>query len=149
MIYLSNSLRKHRVNERALRRGARALLAAAGASDTSLSIALIGDRAIRRLNRLHRGQDRATDVLSFVGSPGPEPLLGDVAISLDRAARQAAGYGATLDAEVLRLLIHGIVHLLGHDHQTREERARMVRVERKLARAVGLRWPYRRQPGPA
>ena len=143
MIYLSNSLRKHRVNESALRRGTRALLVAAGATDASLSIALVGDRAIRRLNRLHRGKDRATDVLSFAGSPGPEPLLGDVVISLDRAAHQAAGYGATLDAEVLRLLIHGIAHLLGYAHQTRQERARMVRVERKLARAVGLRWPYR------
>jgi probable rRNA maturation factor len=142
VIYLSNSVRRLRVDERALARAARRLLTAAGAGNASLSIALVGDRAIRRLNQRHRGKDRATDVLSFGGSAGPEPLLGDVVISLDRASRQAAAYGATLDSEIRRLLIHGIAHLRGHDHQTAAERARMLRLERKMARAIGMRWPY-------
>ena len=155
MIYLSNSTRKYRVNLGALKRRAATLLAAAGETDSSLSIALVGDAAIRRLNRDHRGKDRATDVLSFPlhaprakrsaqrdGRDVPERMLGDVAISLDRAAFQAAEYDAKLDAEVQRLLIHGILHLLGHDHEAPAERARMQREERRLAASIGLRWPY-------
>jgi probable rRNA maturation factor len=69
-------------------------------------------------------------------------LLGDIVISVDAAARQAAGYGATLTAEIERLLIHGILHLLGHDHEEPGERRAMVAQERRLARAIGLPWPY-------
>ncbi len=159
-IYLSNSTRRP-IDQRALERTAEALLRAAGAEAASLSIALVGDAAIRRLNRRFRWKDRATDVLSFgtldrgpkrrrsrgrrsgARARGlPEHSLGDVVISLDRAARQAARYDATLEREVRRLLIHGILHLLGHDHQAPRERARMVREERRLATAIGLPWPY-------
>jgi len=142
VIYLSNSARKRRIESAALARAAQRLLAAAGVPKANLSIALVGDRAIRRLNRIHRGKDRATDVLSFGGSNGPGAFLGDVVISLDRAARQAAAYDATLDAEVRRLLVHGVAHLSGYDHETAPDRTRMQRFERKLARAIGLRWPY-------
>jgi probable rRNA maturation factor len=142
LIYLSNSLRRRRVDEAGLRRSARKLLVAAGAPNANLSIALVGDRAMRRLNRRHRGDDCATDVLSFAGSAGPERMLGDVVISLDRAARQAAGYDASLDSEVRRLLVHGIAHLLGYDHERPLDRERMLRAERKLARAIALPWPY-------
>jgi probable rRNA maturation factor len=157
LIYVSNRTRKHRLNPRSLARTARALLAAAGAGGSSLSLSLVGDRAIRRLNQAHRGLDRPTDVLSFplfepAGGPhgapaGPERLLGDVVISLDAAARQARAYDATLLAEVERLLIHGILHLLGHDHEKAAERTRMVRAERRLARAIGLPWPYQETEG--
>jgi len=125
-----------------LRRTARALLTAAGVPQANLSIALVGDRAIRRLNRIHRGKDRVTDVLSFAGNAGPQSMLGDIVISLDRAARQAGGYDASLDAEIRRLLIHGIAHLLGHDHERPRDGQRMLRFERKLARAIGLPWPH-------
>lgn len=114
----------------------------AGVPQASLSIALVGDRAIRRLNRIYRGKDRATDVLSFAGDLAARRMLGDVVISLDRAARQAAGYDATLDREVRRLLVHGIAHLLGHDHERPRDRKRMLCLERKLARAIDLPWPY-------
>ena len=146
-IYLRNTTRKHRVDSRRIVRTARTLLAAAGEPEGTLSLSLVGDAAIRRLNREHRGKDAATDVLSFPLGPlpaaaGPERLLGDVVISLDTAARQAAGYGATLDAEVRRLLIHGVLHVLGHDHERPAERARMRAEERRLAATVGLPWPY-------
>jgi probable rRNA maturation factor len=72
----------------------------------------------------------------------PERMLGDVVISVDTAFRQARAYDATLDAEIERLMIHGILHLLGHDHEEARERARMEREERRLARAIGLPWPY-------
>jgi len=155
VIYISNSTTRHRIDRRALERTAHALLKGAGEKGASLSIALVGDAAIRRLNREHRGQDRPTDVLSFslATAPdarnvrpgrgrGPERLLGDVVISLDRAAEQAAAYDASVAAEVQRLLIHGILHLLGHDHHRAGERARMVAEERRLAALIGLAWPY-------
>ena len=77
-------------------------------------------------------------------------MLGDIVIGVDTALRQARAYDATLRAEIERLLIHGLLHLLGHDHETPRERARMVREERRLAAAVGLPWPYDPQtPGVA
>lgn len=149
MIYFSNSTTRHRIERRALERTAQALLKGVGENGASLSIALVGDAAIRRLNREHRGKDRPTDVLSFPLAPkrggkkdAPERLLGDVVISLDRAAVQAAAYDASLEAEVQRLLIHGILHLLGHDHHAAGERVRMVTRERRLAALIGLPWPY-------
>ncbi len=162
MIYLRNTTRKHRLLLRAIERHARELLEAVGESGASLSVSFVGDAAIRRLNREHRGQDRATDVLSFplleprvakrraasrpsapFEAPGaPERLLGDVVISLDTAARQARAYDAPLQAEVERLLIHGLLHLLGHDHEEPRERARMLLEERRLAAILGLPWPY-------
>jgi probable rRNA maturation factor len=156
MIYIRNSTRRYRLSTRVWRRRARALLAAAGLADTGLSLSFVGDRAIRTLNREHRGKDAPTDVLSFPlfepfalpsaaakgGAHGPERLLGDVVISLDTAARQARDYDASLNDEIERLLIHGILHLIGHDHERPGERRRMVREERRLAGAVGLAWPF-------
>ena len=69
-------------------------------------------------------------------------MLGDIIISVDVAARQAAAYEATLDAEIERLLVHGVLHLLGHDHEEAAERSRMQREERRLAKSIGLAWPY-------
>ncbi len=152
MIYVSNSTSRHPIDVRALEKAARVLLKGVGEDGASLSIALVGDAAIRRLNREHRGKDGATDVLSFPLAAArkarrrrkddPERLLGDVVISLDRAAVQAAAYDATLFAEVRRLLIHGILHLLGHDHEAAHDRTRMVAEERRLAKLIGLAWPY-------
>jgi probable rRNA maturation factor len=155
-LYLRNTTRKRRLPLRRIERVTRALLAAAGEGEASLSLSFVGDAAIRRLNREHRGKDRPTDVLSFPlfepdagrarrkrsGRGEPERLLGDIVISVDAAARQAAGYGAPLAAEIERLLIHGILHLLGHDHEIAAERRAMVAEERRLARAIGLPWPY-------
>ncbi len=72
----------------------------------------------------------------------PELLIGDVIISLDVAARQAAAYDVPLIAEIERLLVHAIAHLLGHDHEQPRERARMLREERRLAATIRLAWPY-------
>jgi len=152
VIYLRRTTRKHRVRSRALVRAAGVLLGAVGLREASLSLSLVGDGAMRRLNREYRGRDRATDVLAFplfapfalpgAGDGAAERLLGDVVISLDSAERQARDYGARLDAEVKRLLIHGLLHLLGHDHEQPVERRRMQAEERRLARAIGLDWPY-------
>jgi len=153
MIYVRNTTRKHALPLRRIERTARDLLLASGRPDASLSLTFVGDAAMRRLNRQYRGYDRSTDVLSFplyepftvpkkAPEHAPELLLGDVIISVDVAARQARAYEATLEAEITRLLVHSVAHLLGHDHEEPCERKRMLREEKKLAAAVGLAWPY-------
>jgi probable rRNA maturation factor len=146
-VYLKNAGRKQGLNSPRLRSDIERLLEAIGEKGSSLSLSFVRDDAIRALNQEHRGKDGATDVLSFPLAEGPkrgpqERLLGDVVISLDAAARQAAGYDATLEMEVRRLLIHGLLHLLGHDHERARERAAMEREERRLARVIGMPWPY-------
>jgi len=127
--------------ERVARRGRR-LLAALRLSGAELSLVLVSDAVMRRLNRDWRGKDRPTDVLSFAQREGaggaPRGLLGDVVISVDTARRQAAERAAPLAHELDRLLIHGVLHLLGYDHErSPTEARRMQRRERQLARRLG------------
>lgn len=117
---------------------ARRLLRALDEAEAQLTVSLVDDAAIRRLNRDYRGHDRPTDVLAFamregVRAPGDEAVVGDVVISLDTAARQAQQRGVSAADEVRALLIHGILHLLGCDHErsVREAR-RMKAMERRL-----------------
>lgn len=146
MIYYRNEVRGSGVNGRALVSTAKRLLGALGES-ASLSLTLIGDAAMRELNRDYRGKDAPTDVLSFpldgtTTAASAERLLGDVVISVDTAKRQAAEYDAPLQRELYRLLIHGLLHLKGHDHVRADERRVMEREERRLAGAIELPWPY-------
>lgn len=145
MIHLQNDVRGSGVDTRALKRTASALLEAIDEREASLSLTLVNDDAIRELNRLHRQKDRPTDVLSFPLEPEPfaeERLLGDIVISVDTAKRQAGEYDAPLQNEIYRLLIHGLLHLLGHDHMEPDERAAMEAEERRLAARIGMPWPY-------
>ena len=94
---------------------------------------------MRDLNHRYRGRDRTTDVLAFAQREGaagaPDGLLGDVVISLDTARRQARKHRATQGREAERLLVHGLLHLLGYDHErSPAEARRMQRRERALAR---------------
>lgn len=109
--------------------------------EAELSILITGDRRMRELNRQWRGRDAPTDVLSFPMEdvpPGDGPvILGDVVINADATARQADSIGHSFDDETTRLLVHGIVHLLGYDHELgRKEAAQMAAMERKVMRAV-------------
>ena len=113
-----------------MRRRAVALLDALGSAETELSILITDDGEIRELNRRYRRLDRATDVLSF--SMGGA-LLGDVVISAETAARRALG---RLDRELTCLLVHGVLHLLGHDHKKPAERRLMRARERALLRRL-------------
>lgn len=146
MVYYRNDVRRSGVDGRALVATTRRLMAALGEGDAAISLTLVDDAAIRLLNREHRGKDSPTDVLSFPmeALAGGERLLGDVVISVETARRQAAGYDAPLQRELYRLLIHGLLHLLGHDHHARDERRVMQREERRLADAIALPWPYAR-----
>ncbi|HKQ32819.1 MAG TPA: rRNA maturation RNase YbeY, partial [Thermodesulfobacteriota bacterium] len=87
-------------------------------SSTELSLSFVDDRSMRRLNRRWRNIDRATDVLSFPQDGGPNyTLLGDIVISLETADRQSVRYGNTLREEIKKRIVHGALHLLGHDHK--------------------------------
>jgi probable rRNA maturation factor len=99
------------------------------------------DAELRRLNRVFRGHDAPTDVLSFPLAPGPRPLtagprLGDLAISLPRARAQSRQFGRKLPDEIRILMLHGLLHLLGMDHET--DRGRMARAERRWRARFGL-----------
>jgi rRNA maturation RNase YbeY len=125
-----------------LSRSGRRLLDALERSESELSVLLVSDRVMRQLNRDWRGRDRPTDVLSFSQHEGPDPapreLLGDVVIAVPTAKRQAEERGETLLAASERLLIHGVLHLLGYDHERSEAEARrMQRRERRLAGVLG------------
>jgi probable rRNA maturation factor len=147
-VYLSNATRRSGLDFRAIERTVDALLAAIDERESSISVSFVGDRKIRELNRAFRGLDKPTDVLSFPlvepgdAYSGAERLLGDIVISVDTARRQAADYDAPLGREVERLLIHGVLHLLGHDHLEPVQRAAMEAEERRLADAIGMPWPY-------
>lgn len=122
-----------------IRRSARRLLARLRRGAAELSILLVSDPEMRALNRRWRGRDRPTDVLAFAQREGaggaPDGLLGDVVISVETARRQAKARGASLAGEGERLLVHGLLHLLGYDHErSAAEARRMQRRERALAR---------------
>jgi probable rRNA maturation factor len=124
-----------------LKRGGRRLLSALRLERAELSVLLVSDAEMRRLNRLYRGADRSTDVLAFAQHEGaggaPAGLLGDVVISVDTAKRQAFERGSTIGSESERLLIHGVLHLIGYDHErSAAEARRMQRRERLLARRL-------------
>jgi probable rRNA maturation factor len=170
MVYLDNRTRGSGLDARALADVLERLLAEIGERGSSVSLTFVRDPAMRELNRAHRGKDTATDVLSFplyspdafdrVGATRPRPhqalplssskgqddraerMLGDIVVSVDTARRQAAEYDATLGREVQRLLVHGVLHLAGHDHLESGERAVMEAEERRLADAIGMPWPY-------
>lgn len=99
------------------------------AHDTSLNVILCSDDTIRALNRDYRKKDCATDVLSF---PFDESdFLGEIYISLQRAEEQAVRFGLGYDAEVERLFVHGLLHLLGYDHENENERSEMEQRENR------------------
>ena len=125
-----------------LSRSGRRLLSALARSDSELSVLLVSDRLMRQLNRDWRGRDRPTDVLSFSQHEGagaaPRELLGDVVIAVPTAKRQAEERGETLLAASERLLIHGVLHLLGYDHERPDDAAVMRPREEAILAALGL-----------
>lgn len=108
--------RFRRVPRALLERAVRRTLVAEGADGGELSVALLGDDAIRALNRDHLGHDRVTDVLAFALHGRGEPVLGDVYLGVPQARRQAAEADVTEAEELVRLAVHGTLHVLGWDH---------------------------------
>lgn len=124
-----------------LERAARAVLAHQSA-DGDLTIVLTDDAQLRELNRDYLGIDAPTDVLSFPASEtDPETghrYLGDILISVPRAGEQARAAGHALEAEVQLLVVHGALHLLGHDHAGADEKARMWQAQTEVLEGLGL-----------
>jgi probable rRNA maturation factor len=119
------------------------------AKGSPFDVLISGDAELRRLNRDFRGQDHATDVLSFPDAPpegppdapsearaGSKSRLGDLAISLGRARAQAREFGHPIEQEVRILMLHGVLHLLGHDHET--DTGAMARAEKRWRAKLGL-----------
>jgi probable rRNA maturation factor len=109
-------------------------------NEAELSVALVDNAEIRKLNRKFRAKDYATDVLSFAAEvelPSGIRLLGDVVVSVEKAKEQAQERGRSLNEEMAILVIHGIVHLLGYDHERSAREARIMgRLEKRIYRAL-------------
>jgi probable rRNA maturation factor len=129
-----------------MRRRAQKMLSHLGLGAVELSIALVDDATIRALNRTYRHKDKPTDVLAFPLHGGAshstlaqEALLGDVIVSVETARRQAARRRLPLLAELTMLLAHGLLHLLGYDHQTDAQEREMTARTRNLVAAAATR----------
>jgi len=138
------------------RAAATAALAAGGAPPrpAELTVYLANDDVVRRLNREFRGKDKPTNVLSFPATGGPTPppgaplLLGDVVIARETVLREAASQGKTASAHLAHLVVHGVLHLLGYDHEQPAEAERMESLEVRILAGLGIPDPYveSRQP---
>ena len=134
MIEVVNRQRRFKVDTEAWTTLAARALAAIGKSESSATLAFVSDKRIRELNRQFRGIDKATDVLSFPAG-GPDELnLGDIAISAETAAKQAKENGLSFDGEIAQLILHGLLHLSGYDHETDNDE--MNRLELRLRRKL-------------
>jgi probable rRNA maturation factor len=109
-----------------------------------VGVTLVGDVEMRRLNRRWRRQDRTTDVLSFQEGPlapvgqGMRPFLGDIVISPAQVRRQALESGAPWRSEIDLMLVHGTLHLLGYDHLTKKDAAKMLPLQQKILKRLQL-----------
>ncbi|HVR30565.1 MAG TPA: rRNA maturation RNase YbeY [Thermoanaerobaculia bacterium] len=132
-LVLQNAGRWRGLRPRALHPWLEAVVGALAPEVTSLGVRFCGDCAIRELNRQFRGRDEVTDVLSFPGEAAMEEgHLGDVVVCVPRARCQAAERGDPLEREIRTLLLHGVLHCLGYDHETDD--GEMDRLERRLRR---------------
>jgi len=118
-----------------------------GVEDAEVGVTLTDDAHIRDINRAWRGKDEATDVISFALNEGEEPIivggppvnaLGDLVVSLERAAEQAEEYGHSLKREIAFLTAHGMLHLLGYDHIEEKDREKMRREEERILSALHI-----------
>ena len=135
MIEAVNRQRKIKIDTKAWEAFAAKAVDAIGRSGSSATIAFVSEKTIRKLNRQFRGVHKSTDVLSFP-SGDQHPNLGDVAISVDTAAIQARENGLTFEEEVAQLILHGLLHLCGYDHET--DNGEMNRLELRIRRKLGI-----------
>ncbi len=117
--------------------------------DPIVSVSIVDNRYIHKINKKYRGIDRPTDVISFafldsennydkiLFSPGPV-VLGDIYISLDKAKEQAEEYGHSLHRELSFLFVHGLLHLLGYDHMNKEDEEQMFKLQEDILSTKGV-----------
>lgn len=147
-IYIENRQRRQPIRVTRLRKVAQTILSASGCPEGELSVLIVDDEEIRQLNRDYLQRDHPTNVISFPmqegeGSGIQPGLLGDVVISADTAARDAAEAAIPFESELHFLLLHGILHLLGYDHErgTPEEAQLMEEREREVFALVEAEFP--------
>lgn len=126
---------------------ARRVLEAEGVVRAEVSIAVVDDPAIHEVNRRHLDHDWPTDVISFVLSDPGEDMAGELVVSAETAARMAARDGGDAWTEIVLYVIHGLLHLCGHDDLTEAGAAAMRRREGELLARVGLAHPFSPAPG--
>lgn len=119
-----------------------AAAAAVEPAEGTVSLLLADDAALHQLNRDFRGKDKPTDVLSFPAHEMDRPQLGDIAVALGVSARDAEVQGISLADHLTHLLVHGYLHLLGHDHEEEEEAEIMEGLEIKALASLGIPNPY-------
>ncbi|HEY7531498.1 MAG TPA: rRNA maturation RNase YbeY [Nitrospiraceae bacterium] len=140
-VLVRSQLRRATIDHPRLRRLAQAILSSVGEPSSVLSVALIGDRSMRRLNQQYRKKAQTTDVLAFSMREGrglSSAFMGDVIISVPTAMKQARRLGRSVDDELVTLLVHGILHLCGYDHErSKRDARRMQRRERMVLRRLG------------
>ena len=136
MIEAVNRQRKKKIDTKAWEKFAVRAAEAIGSPESSATIAFVSDRTIRELNRKFRGLDKPTDVLSFPAEEGDGTNLGDIAISVETAATQAKENGLTFNAEVSQLILHGLLHLSGYDHEA--DNGEMNRLELRLRKKLNI-----------
>ena len=107
-----------------------------------VAVLLTDDDSVRDLNARFRGKDAPTNVLSFPAPENPEGLLGDIALALGVMVREAAEQGKPLSDHLQHLVIHGVLHLIGYDHETDGDAERMESLERQLLAGLGVPDPY-------
>jgi probable rRNA maturation factor len=131
--------------EASVTRAAQAALAAGGLRHGGVSILLTDDAAVRKLNAEFRGKDKPTNVLSFPAPamPGdPEPSLGDIALAFETCASEAQAEDKRLEDHLSHLVIHGVLHLLGRDHEDEAEAEAMEAEETTILATLGIADPY-------
>ena len=141
MIEVLNRQRRRKINARQWREFGEQSLEALGKSEQSATIVFVSDEAIKTLNRKFRGKNYATDVLSFPSAAeafedDQQNELGEVVISVQRAAAQARSNGLSFSNEMKQLILHGLLHLSGYDHET--DKGQMNRLELKLRKRLGI-----------
>ena len=137
--------------EARIERAVAAALAAAGRAAAPVSLLLSDDAALRRLNAEFRGRDTPTNVLSFPAAAPPGvavPILGDIALAFETCAREAAEEGKPLGDHMTHLVVHGVLHLLGFDHETDAAAAAMEALETRVLAGLGIADPYRAEAAP-
>ena len=135
---LVNNVGSWPVPEHLLAEGCEAVLAEEGIQEGEISITLLEDEGILGLNQEYFGRDRPTDVIAFALHAPGDPVLGDVYLGFEQARRQASELDVPLDEELLRLVIHGVLHVLGYEHPEGEDRweSGMFLKQEKLLRSV-------------
>ena len=141
MIEIVNRQRRRQMDSKRWIVIAAKALKAIGRENANATIAFVSDRSMRELNRSFRGLNKTTDVLSFPAGANEFPStgevnLGDIAISVRRAELQARESGLSFDDEIAELILHGLLHLCGYDHETDD--GEMNRLEVRLRRRLGL-----------